>query len=80
MGKIWVIWFLRLHACAVYPSNLPPCTQFTLAIGYRMRSVRWQLATACPLYANNLLPSAQCMLANFHAQTTLAIAYMRSVH
>jgi hypothetical protein len=60
--------------------------QSTLAICYRVRIKRKQLATACAvyasnwllhahaLYANNLLAYAQLTLANFYAQATLAIA------
>ncbi len=35
---------------------------------------------ACGLYANNLLPYAQLTLANFYAQSTLAIAIVCAVN
>jgi hypothetical protein len=35
-----------------------------------LHSLRQQFATVCALYANNWLPCAQLMLANFYAQTT----------
>ncbi len=64
--------------------------QSTLAICYRVHIVRKQLATACSVYTSNWLPHAQCMLAifpyaqltlaNFHAQTTLAIATVCAVN
>ncbi len=41
-----------LHKRAVCASNLLPYAQSALAIGYRMRSVRYQFATVCAVYAN----------------------------
>ncbi len=67
-------------ACVVYASNLLPCAHCMLAIGYCMHSVCQQLATACTLYANNLLLYPQSTLANFYAQTTLAIATVNAVN
>jgi uncharacterized membrane protein (GlpM family) len=42
--------------------NLLPYAQCTLAIYYRMRIVRKQLAAACAVCVSNLLPYAQCTL------------------
>ncbi len=41
---------------------LPLAPYNTLANCYRMRSVRWQIATVCAVCASNLLPYAQCTL------------------
>ncbi len=39
-------------ACAVYASKLLPYAPSTLAICYRMRRIRYQIATVCAVYAS----------------------------
>ncbi len=43
-------------ACAVYASKLLPYAPSTLAICYRMRRIRQQIATICAVSASNLQP------------------------
>jgi hypothetical protein len=50
MGQIWVILFLLPHAQSMLAISTV-CVLHTIAIGYRMHSVRQQLATAWAVYA-----------------------------